>query len=317
MRAPLPPGVLIAGKLHKDERPKLLMNGVIVVDKPKDWTSHDVVNKLRRIAGTKKVGHLGTLDPLATGVLPLLLNRATRLAQFFLKNDKTYEGTIRFGFATNSYDSDGEPTTTPVQPNFTARELEEALAPCRGAFDQTPPPVSAKKINGRPAYDLARRNIAVELKPVPVTVHSLDILDFNGTEARIRVHCTAGTYLRSIAHETGQRLGCGAHLTALRRTLSGSFSIEQARTLEELAALAAEDRLREVLISSGKLLPEIPSEVVDQVTETQIRQGRDFRVSPFHDRGGCLLVKALSRDGELIAIGEARMPNIYHPMLVI
>lgn len=293
------------------------MNGVIVVDKPRDWTSHDVVNRLRRIAGTKKVGHLGTLDPLATGVLPLLLNRATRLAQFFLKNDKAYEGTIRFGFATNSYDSDGEPISEPVAPCFSAQDLEDALAPCRGSFDQTPPPVSAKKVNGRPAYELARRNIAVELKAVPVSVHSLDVLDFDGIQARIRVHCTAGTYLRSIAHETGQRLGCGAHLTALRRTLSGTFTIEQARTLEELAELAAGNRLSEALIPSGKLLPEIPAEVVDQVTETQIRQGRDFRVSPFHDRGGSMLVKALNRDGELIAIGEARMPNIYHPMLVI
>lgn len=293
------------------------MNGVIVVDKPCGWTSHDVVNRMRRLAGTTKVGHLGTLDPLATGVLPLLLNRATRLAQYFTLNEKTYEGTIRFGFSTDSYDADGEPTSPQVEPVLTPESVEQALAPFRGTFQQTPPVVSAKKINGRPAHELARKKIAVEMKPVEVTVLALDVLAIEGCTVKVRVHCTAGTYIRSIAHDAGVLLGCGAHLQNLRRTQSGLFEASQAHTLEELAALSAENRLREALIPSGELLPEFPCEPIDQLTETQIRQGRDFRVSPFRDRGDCRYVKALNRDGELVAIGEIVMPNLYHPALVL
>jgi tRNA pseudouridine55 synthase len=293
------------------------MNGAIVVDKPKEWTSHDVVNRMRRIAGTRKIGHLGTLDPLATGVLPVLLNRATRLAQFFTANEKSYEGTIRFGYSTDSYDADGEATSPEVAVALDAARLEEALARFRGTFDQTPPPVSAKKIQGRPAYELARKNVAVELKPVTVTVYALELLEVSGAEARVRVHCSAGTYVRSIAHEVGLALGCGAHLQALRRVSSGPFQIGQARTLEELAALSDAGRLADALVPAAQLLPEFPGEVVDSITEGQIRQGRDFRVSPFRSRGGVKYVKALSREGDLIAIGEVRLPNLYHPVLVL
>ncbi len=293
------------------------MNGVIVVDKPQGWTSHDVVNRMRRLAGTKRVGHLGTLDPMATGVLPLLLNKATRLAQFFSINEKTYEGTVRFGFATKSYDADGEPTSADAAPLLTPAQAESVLAPFRGTFQQVPPAVSAKKINGRPAHELARKNILVEMKPVAVTVLSLEILRVEGSEVDIRVHCTAGTYLRSIAHDAGCLLGCGAHLSRLRRIQSGSFAIAQARTLDQLGELAANDALTQALIPSAELLPELPLEIVDQLTESHIRQGRDFRVSPFRTRGLSRLVKAVNGDGELIAIGEAVLPNIYHPMLVL
>lgn len=293
------------------------MNGVIVVDKPLEWTSHDVVNRMRRIAGTKKVGHLGTLDPLATGVLPLLLNRATRLAQFYTANDKTYEGAIRFGYATTTYDAAGDPTTPQSEPVLSAEDVERALAPFRGTFQQTPPPVSAKKVQGRPAYELARKNIPVELKPVEVTVRALEVLSISGCSVRVRVECTAGTYLRAIAHDAGRLLGCGAFLSELRRIASGAFRIGQARTLEELADLAATGRLGEALIPAAELLPEMPAEIVDQLTESQIRQGRDFRVSPFRTRGGARLIKAVNASGELVAIGEAKLPNIYHPMLVL
>ena len=156
----------------------------------------------------------------------------------------------------------------------------------RGPFDQVPPPVSAKKIGGRKAYELARKHQVVELKPVPVEVYSLEVLRVEAQEAEVRVHCSAGTYLRSIAHDAGQALGCGAVLKSLRRTASGDFKIESARTLEDLAALAAEDRLREVLIPAALLLPDFPSEMVDSLTVSQIRNGRDFRVSPFQVRPG-------------------------------
>jgi tRNA pseudouridine55 synthase len=293
------------------------VDGVIVVDKPAAWTSHDVVNKMRRIAGTRKVGHLGTLDPSATGVLPLVIERATRLAQFYTRNDKVYEGVIHFGYSTDSYDADGARTSGEVAVTLDREALEAALCRFRGPFDQTPPAVSAKKIAGRPAYELARKKQAVELAPVPVEVFALDILSVEGCEAAVRVHCSAGTYLRSIAHEAGQALGSGAFLKSLRRIASGDFKIESARTLEQLAALATEERLREALIPAAQLLPEFPCEMVDAITAGQIRNGRDFRISPFQARHGARYVKAVSVHGDLIAIGEARLPHLYHPVLVL
>jgi len=293
------------------------VDGVIVVDKPRDWTSHDVVNKARRLAGTRKVGHLGTLDPSATGVLPLVIGRATRLAQFYTRNDKVYEGVVHFGYSTNTYDSEGQRTSEERRVTLTRDALEAAFSPFRGAFQQMPPPVSAKKIGGRPAYELARQQQPVDPKPVPVEVYSLEILHIEGCEAELRVHCSAGTYLRSIAHEAGQGLGCGAFLKSLRRTASGDFKIESAHTLEDLAALAAENRLAEALIPASQLLPEFPSELVDAITAGQIRNGRDFRVSPFQARKGARYVKAVTAQGDLVAIGEVRLPHVYHPVLVL
>jgi tRNA pseudouridine55 synthase len=293
------------------------VDGVIIVDKAREWTSHDVVNKMRRLAGTRKVGHLGTLDPGATGVLPLVIGRATRLAQFFTRNDKTYEGVIHFGYSTDSYDMDGEATSQETPVTLEREALEALLDRFRGALLQTPPPVSAKKIAGRPAYELARKGQPVELKPVAVEVYDLQIVAIEGCEATIRMHCSAGTYVRSIAHDAGQALGCGAFLKALRRTASGDFKIEQARTLEELAVLVQEERLGEALIPAAQLLPGFPAELVDTITVGQIRNGRDFRVSPFQAREGTRYVKAITPHGELIAIGEMRLPHVYHPVLVL
>jgi tRNA pseudouridine55 synthase len=293
------------------------VDGVIIVDKPSGWTSHDVVNKMRRFAGTRKVGHLGTLDPGATGVLPLVIGRATRLAQFYSRNDKVYEGVIHFGYATDSYDADGTPTSPEVSVSLDRSEIEAVFDSFRGEFMQVPPPVSAKKIGGKPAYELARKNQPVELEPVRVQVYSLEVIGLENNKATVRVHCSAGTYLRSIAHEAGQKLGCGAFLKSLRRTASGDFKIQMARTLEELAELAADGRLEEALLPAAQLLPEFPLEMVDSVTAGQIRNGRDFRVSPFQIRTSARYVKAVTAQGELIAIGEARLPHVYHPVLVL
>ena len=295
----------------------LNLDGVIIVDKPRGWTSHDVVNKMRRFAGTRKVGHLGTLDPSATGVLPLVIGRVTRLAQFYTRNDKIYEGVIRFGSSTDSYDADGKPTSAEVAVTLDRAMVEAALDRSRGEFSQMPPPVSAKKIAGKPAYELARNQQPVELKAVSVNVYELEILSLKAGEARVRVHCSAGTYLRSIAHDAGQALGCGAHLKDLRRIASGDFKIDSARTLEQLAALSENGRLAEALVPAAELLPEFPAEMVDAVTAGQIRNGRDFRVSPFRPFTGTRFVKALNADGDLIAIGEARLPHLYHPVLVL
>jgi tRNA pseudouridine55 synthase len=195
--------------------------------------------------------------------------------------------------------------------------LETALESFRGVLQQTPPPVSAKKIAGTPAYKLARKNLPVELKPVEVTIHSMELAGLEGADAHLIVRCSAGTYLRSIAHDLGKMLGCGAFVQQLRRTASGEFTLEQARPLVELEQLAQEGRLEEVLIPTAQLLPNFPSEFVDLVTAGQIRQGRDFRVSPFRARPGTRYVKAVTQQGELVAIGEMKLPHLYHPFLVL
>ncbi len=288
-----------------------------MVDKPEGITSHDVVDRVRKLAITRKVGHLGTLDPIATGVLPLVIGRATRLAQFFSANDKSYDGRIRFGWATDTYDRQGAPISVATEPQFSREQLENALALFRGTILQTPPSFSAKKIAGTPAYRLARKQIAVELTPVEVQVHELELIEFDGTRARVHVRCSAGTYLRSIAHELGQRLGCGAFLEDLRRTASGEFSEAQARTFDVLKALAAEGRFAEALIPASDVLPQFPNALVDALTAGQIRQGKDFRLSPFLAQARSKYVKAIGPEGELIAIGEARLPHLYHPILVL
>ena len=272
---------------------------------------------MRRISQMRRIGHLGTLDPMATGVLPLIVGRATRLAQYFIRNDKVYDAVVRFGVTTTSYDREGEVISSSNGFELNREELEIALESYRGTFFQTPPPVSAKKINGVPAYKLARKNIAVELEPVQVTIHSLDLLEMTRDTARLLVRCSGGTYVRSIAHDLGQRLGCGGMLDQLRRTVSGDFTEDQAHSLEKLQTLAEQDRLEEALIPAGRLLPEFPAEIVDAITAGQIRQGRDFRVSPFRSRGEGRFVKALTHEGELVAIGEAKLPHLYHPVLVL
>lgn len=272
---------------------------------------------MRRVAATRRVGHLGTLDPLATGVLPIIIGRATRLAKFFTANDKRYDALIRFGYTSDSYDSDGAVTSRTAEYSITAAELDQALDHFRGPLLQTPPPVSAKKVRGVPAYKLARKNILVELTPVEVHVYSLDLVSFDGSSARIQFHCSAGTYVRSIAHELGRKLGCGGVLEQLRRTSSGDFTAEQSRTLEQLQELAGSERLNEALVPALRLLPQFPAELVEPATAGQIRQGKDFRLSPFRPNPGARYVKAVTRDGDLVAIGEARLPHLYHPILVL
>ncbi len=293
------------------------MDGVIVVDKEEGWTSHDVVSKMRRIANTKKIGHLGTLDPIATGVLPLVIGRATRLAQFYTRSDKVYEAVVRFGFATDTYDRAGTPATPPTEPRVEAAELERLLDSFRGEILQTPPPVSAKKVDGVRAYALARQHTPVELAPAAVRIYELTLLEVSGATARLRAHCSGGTYMRSMAHDLGQALGFGGHLEGLRRLSSAEFTLEQARTVEQLRQLAAEGRLEEALIPASRLLPGFPTVYVEALTAGQIRQGRNFPVSPFRIQQGTRYVKAVSGEGDLIAVGEAVLPNLYHPAVVL
>src|SRR5689334_9743820 len=214
------------------------MNGVLIIDKPAGLTSHDVVNRVRHIVNERAVGHLGTLDPLATGVLPLVLGSLTRLAQFYTASEKTYEGTIRFGFATDTYDAQGQPAGDEVEVQVTLEQMERMAKDFTGVLTQMPPPFSAKKIMGVPAYKLARKKKEVPLKPVQVEIKELTILQVDGARASFRARVGSGTYMRSVAHDMGQQAGCGAHLESLRRTSVAEFDLADAHTLEQVDAAA-------------------------------------------------------------------------------
>jgi tRNA pseudouridine55 synthase len=211
-----------------------MINAVLVVDKPANLTSHDVVNRVRRITGERSVGHLGTLDPMATGVLPLVLGRFTRLAQFFNDSSKVYEGEIRFGFATDTYDAEGTAVGAVCCVQPTLAEIHLQLPALTGRILQLPPAFSAKKINGVAAYKLARKEQPVEMRPVEVEVRRFEIQSVWGDRARFIAEVSAGTYIRSLAHDLGRALGCGAHLAQLRRTQAGQFDLSQAVNIELL-----------------------------------------------------------------------------------
>ncbi len=227
------------------------MNGVLIIDKPAGLTSHDVVHRVRRILGERSIGHLGTLDPMATGILPLVVGSFTRLAQFYVASEKIYEGTIRFGFSTDTYDADGQPTSESREVSLRREDVEPLAARFRGVIQQVPPPFSAKKINGVPAYKLARKNKEVSLKPVSVEIKEFEIVSLENGRLRFRAHVASGTYMRSIAHEMGQALGVGAHLETLRRTAVAEFTLDDASTLEHLSSAAGNRDLGNVGVSTA------------------------------------------------------------------
>ena len=338
------------------------MNGVIIVDKPAGWTSHDVVNRIRRILQQRSVGHLGTLDPLATGVLPLVTGSLTRLSQFYTASEKTYEGVIRFGFATNTYDADGEPlgevyvgtAALGCPATITGLNLEvlqKLAAEFQGTIQQLPPPFSAKKIHGVPAYKLARKQKEVVLQPAEIEIKEFSITALEADRAHFRARVSSGTYMRSIAHEMGQRLGCGAHLAALRRTSVAEFDITQAHTLEEIEnhchsegaranagasrripahvssfddgpaavdfcinAGAGEARNIETLfIHPRQLLPQFPSVTADEPTAARIRSGRPINLP---ELSRARQVKVFANQTELLAIATRVAGTLFHPKIV-
>jgi tRNA pseudouridine55 synthase len=291
--------------------------GAIVVDKPAGITSHDVVAVARRVCGQPRIGHTGTLDPLATGVLPLLLGRATRLAQFLSSADKTYDATVRFGQATSSYDATGEPVGPACDVVVDASSLEDLLAGFRGAIQQSPPAVSAKRIAGRRAYALARSDKALTLPPVAVTVSELTLLRVDGPMAWLRVTCSAGFYVRSLAHDLGAALGAGGHLTALRRTRSGRFALEDAVGLESLTGGIAS--VAERVIPMAALLPDWPALIVTE--EGRRRLGRGQPLAPtaliaLAEAAGSGKVRVLDDTGHLLALADWRAGAL-HPFLVL
>src|SRR5436309_7268078 len=254
-------------------------DGALVINKPKGKTSHDVVDAVRHLAGFRQIGHLGTLDPLATGVLVLLLGRATRLVQFYAGRRKRYEAGFRFGFATDTYDSDGEAQGPDATPALDAAIIEKFAAERIGRFEQIPPSFSAKKVKGRPAYELARKKQAVVLRPVQVEIFEYKLNEIEGGIARFVIECSSGTYIRSLAHEMGQQLGCGAHLAEITRTAVGEFSLEQAVRLEELAEGTRAGRFPNYLIRLENLLPNFPRVNVLPIVERRVRHGTKFNVT--------------------------------------
>jgi tRNA pseudouridine55 synthase len=287
-----------------------MMEGGLVLDKPSGITSHDAVVAVRRLLSERRIGHLGTLDPFASGVLVLLLGRATRLARFYEHRDKSYTGTIRFGFATSTYDVEGAATSADCSPVLDESELRAVFGEFLGKRLQEPPPYSAKKISGVPAYRLARKGRAVALEAAPVVIHELDLAAVEGPCVRFRTRVSAGTYIRSLAHELGQRLGVGAHLTQLRRTAVGEFGEASAISLASL-----EQAIREgvpPVIPSQCLLADCPEVLLQSSQTVQALQGRDIEVNCVGDR-----VKLLDQENRLIAVAERVGESLFHPIVVL
>jgi len=291
------------------------VNGFLIVDKPGGMTSHDVVGRLRKITGERSIGHLGTLDPMATGVLPLMLGRFTRLAQYFSSAGKCYTGAIRFGFSTDTYDAEGERTGPEVEPALTLEQVRAAARRFHGEMEQMPPAYSAKKIAGTPAYKLAREGKPVELKAARVLIAGFEITGLEGAEANFTMSISAGGYVRSVAHELGQDLGCGAHLSRLRRTRAGAFTLADARTLEELEALAGNAEALEALcIHPRSLLPEMPCVTGDQLTLGRLRNGAQANLPEF---SSALLVKVFAGQRELVGIAKRVAGTLFQPVIVL
>ncbi len=289
------------------------MNGVVIIDKPPGLTSHDVVNRVRRILGQRAVGHLGTLDPSATGVLPIVLGNLTRLAQFYVHSEKSYEGVIRFGFATDTYDAEGEPTAPPQEVRINGDEVRALAAEFRGIIEQMPPPFSAKKIAGVPAYKLARKKKEVVLKPIQVEIKEFEILNTTADQATFRARVASGTYMRSVAHEMGHKLGCGAHLAALRRIAVAEFTIEDAHTLQALETAMQQGRAESLLVHPRKLVPQLPSVTANEESAALIRSGRAVNLP---EMSRAPQVKVFYGQRDLIAIATRIAGTLFHPSIV-
>jgi tRNA pseudouridine55 synthase len=295
------------------------MDGVLLVDKPAGPTSHDVVARVRRAIGQPAVGHAGTLDPAATGLLVLVVGRATKLASLLTGHDKTYDASIRFGYPTTTDDAEGTPLGTPAEVLPDEAAVTAALGQFRGTFSQMPPAFSAKKIGGQRAHDRARRDNPLELKPVDVTVRALDIVGWDDGVVRVRLSTGAGFYVRALARDVGARLGCGAHLCALRRVASGPFTVDAALSLPDVEQLGR--AVEAQLLTPGAALPGFPAV---SVTEAGLKRALHGNfLSPGHLLGApgpgvgqADPVKILAPAGRLIALARAR-GGALHPVLVL
>src|SRR6201996_1630967 len=289
------------------------MNGLLVLDKPAGVTSHDVVAIVRRATGERSVGHLGTLDPMATGVLPLLLGKYTRLAQFFGQAEKSYTGTIRFGFATDTFDAEGEASGEAVALTKSLAELKVLAMRFHGEMDQVPPVFSAKKINGVPAHKLARAGKDVPVKPARITIHRFALTGLEADTAGFEMEVSAGGYVRSVAHELGQLAGCGAHLSSLRRTRAGAFALDHAITIDQLKSASVAE-LEVLLPHPRTLLPEMPSVTVDDQMAGRLRNGMQVNLPDFSQAP---LVKVFTSPTDLLAITRRVAGTLMQPIVVL
>lgn len=293
----------------------LSVNGLLVVDKSAGMTSHDVVDIVRRATGERSIGHLGTLDPMATGVLPLLLGRFTRLAQFFNSAEKAYTGVIRFGWATDTFDAEGQPAGDARSLGLGLEELRALATHFRGEMNQVPPVFSAKKIGGVPAHKLARAGKPVEVKPARILIRRFELLGLEGDRASFEMEVSAGGYVRSVAHELGQMAGCGAHLEELRRVRAGVFGLAEAVGIEELKALAGQSgAIEEKLIHPRTLLPEMPSVTVDEQGAGKLRNGMQVNLPEF---SRAEMVKVFTGPTELMAIAKRVAGTLMQPLVVL
>jgi tRNA pseudouridine55 synthase len=297
------------------------MDGVLVVDKPEGPTSHDVVAWCRRRLGTRAVGHAGTLDPMATGVLVLVIGRATRLAQFLSGQPKAYDATIRLGVTTDTWDRTGTAVAPPhAGPWPDAAAVSAALSGLAGTRPQIPPPFSAKKIEGERAHRLARRGQEVRVEPAVVELSACDILAVEPPLVRVRLRCSAGFYVRSLAHELGQALGCGACLENLRRTASGAFTLAEAAALTVLDADPAVAAAR--VVPPELLLPDFPAVRLDEAAAARAAHGNDVTIPGGAEAGRAILgarsVRLLAPDGSLLAMARPTdRPGVLHPAVVL
>jgi tRNA pseudouridine55 synthase len=296
------------------------VDGVLVIDKPQGLTSHDVVAVARRCLHERRIGHTGTLDPLATGVLPLVCGRATRLVRFFVSSDKEYEATIRFGLSTDSYDSTGVETARSGRtPTRTA--VEAALESLRGDYLQVPPAFSAKKVAGERAYARARRDEPVSLAPVPVRVARAEILEFGDSSARVGLTCSAGFYVRTFAHDLGQMVATGACLEGLRRTRSGDFTLDQALELERVRSSAA---VGECWIPLDHLLARLPLVRVGEEGRRRISHGQTVGTAHVAEGSDAIQresgdwMRLVDQQGQLVAVGTVDSTGEFlHPAVVL
>jgi len=306
-----------------------------VVDKPRGRTSHDVVETVRRLVGFRQIGHLGTLDPLATGVLVLALGRATRLARFYGSRRKRYTCTVRFGFATDTYDADGDALSEDTAPAINPEAIQALAERFVGKVQQIPPSFSAKKIHGRPAHELARRQKPVKLEPVEVEVNEFRLTSVEGSCARFAVECGSGTYIRSLAHDLGQLQGSGAHLAEITRTAVGEFTLDHAATLADLIEDAKAGKFDGRVIKLENMLPDLPRATVLPIVEKRVRHGAKFnlpiaQIQPGHsvaaqgapaqlDSGEWQpsRLRVFNQQGHLIAIAEPVVPRTYQPVVVL
>ncbi|MBT3321611.1 MAG: tRNA pseudouridine(55) synthase TruB [Anaerolineae bacterium] len=276
------------------------ISGVLVIDKPTGMTSHDVVNAIRRGTGIRRVGHTGTLDPRASGVLVVLVGPAVRLSEYISASDKRYQAIIRMGTATDTYDAEGAFTREEVTVDVTEEQFEAELKKFEGEVEQTPPAYSAVKVNGRKAYEMARKGEEVELEPRMIQVHHLEVLEWATPEVVVDVHCSSGTYIRSLANDLGEVLGCGAYLVGLRRTKNGRFSLRDSTPLRKLDESFERGDWYKHLIPAAESLSDWPSIVLDADGVETIRHGQRVKVEADHPEDE--MVRGISEADELVAL---------------